>query len=35
VVRRIEGGMNFYAASDVSIDDLQHLMALIRTPATS
>jgi anti-sigma factor (TIGR02949 family) len=35
VVRWNEGGMNFCAVSDVSMDDLQHLMALIRTTSTS
>jgi anti-sigma factor RsiW len=35
VVRWNEGGVNFCAVSDVSMDDLQHLMALIRTAPIS
>jgi anti-sigma factor RsiW len=34
VVRWNEGGMSFCAVSDVSMDDLQHLMTLIRTAST-
>jgi anti-sigma factor RsiW len=34
-VRWSDGGMNFYAVSDVSTDELQHLVALMRAASSS